>query len=102
MQKKHAENNSNKTFQLFYAKNSSGQRVLIFEKWDHSERLAKTAIEAKAAIALCKVVTLSQKIKMQKKHAKNVSTRSIQSFYAKEGSKKERLIFEKWDHFENW
>ena len=34
------------------------------------------------------------------KHAKNVSTNTLELFYAKNGSKKE-LIFEKWQHFGN-
>ena len=35
------------------------------------------------------------------KHAKNVSTNTLKLFYAKNGSKKNQLIFEKWQHFEN-
>ena len=35
------------------------------------------------------------------KHAKNVSITTLQTFYAKDGSKKQ-FIFEKWDDFENW
>ena len=34
------------------------------------------------------MVTLGQKLKMQKKHAKNVCTITLQLFYAKNGSKK--------------
>ena len=35
------------------------------------------------------------------KHAKNSCRSTLQLYYAKNGSKKQ-LIFEKWDHFENW
>ena len=41
------------------------------------------------------------KIKIAKKHAKNGCRSTLQLYYAKNGPKKQ-LIFEKWDHFENW
>ena len=34
------------------------------------------------------------------KHAKNVSTNTLELFYAKNGSKKQ-LLLEKWEHFQN-
>ena len=50
--------------------------------------------------SLCKMVSLGQKIKLPKT-CKNLSTSTLQTFYAKNSSKKQ-LIFEKWDDFENW
>ena len=41
------------------------------------------------------------KIKIPKKHVKNGCRSTFQLYYAKNGPKKQ-LIFEKWDHFENW
>ena len=41
------------------------------------------------------------KIKYAKNMIKKLSTSTLDLFYAKNGSKKQ-LIFEKWDHFENW
>ena len=40
------------------------------------------------------------KIKNSLQHAKNLTTNTLELFYAKNGSKKQ-LIFEKWEHFEN-
>ena len=46
------------------------------------------------------MVSFGQKLKMPKTCEKD-STSTLDLFYAKNGSKKQ-LIFEKWDHFENW
>ena len=50
--------------------------------------------------SLWKIVSFAQKLKMAKT-CENDSTSTLQLFYAKNGSKKP-LIFEKWDHLENW
>ena len=55
--------------------------------------MAKNGLNAKA-IAHAKWALWVQKINMPKIRAKNVSTSTLQLFYAKNGSKKQ-LIFEK-------
>ena len=46
-------------------------------------------------------VQLGQKLKRQKKKSLKRFYKTLQLFYAKNGSRKQ-LIFEKWYHFENW
>ena len=60
--------------------------------------LAKAIAHAKA-IAFAKWSVWVKNLKCQK-HAKNNSTRTLELFCAKNGSKKHQ-IFEKWDDFEN-
>ena len=75
------------------------KKQLIFEKWDHYENWQKWP--PSKAYSLCKMVTLGQTFKiMQKKHAKNVSTRHCSCFVEKR--LKKQLKSEKWDLFENW
>ena len=79
-------------------KNGSKKQVIFWEMrpfW----KLAKMATMQKA-IAFAKWSFWS-KIKSAEKHAIKDSTSTLDLFYAKNGSKKQ-LIFEKWDHFENW
>ena len=56
--------------QLFYAKNGS-KKQLIFEKWEHFENCQKWP--PSKGYSVCKIPTLGEKLKMQKKHTKNVS-----------------------------
>ena len=81
---------------LVLCKNSSGKE-LIFEKWDHSEDSQKRP--RSKGYSLCKVVSLSQKVTMQKSMLKTFLQHNTVDLC--EGSKR-RLIFEKWDRFENW
>jgi len=48
---------------LFYAKNGS-KKQLIFGKWEHLENGKKWP--PRKAYSLCKILTLGQKLKMQK------------------------------------
>ena len=52
-----------KALQLFYAKNGS-KKQLIFKKLDHFENWQKW--QPSKGCRLCKMVTLGQKLKMQK------------------------------------
>ena len=90
---KHAKNVSTNTFKLFYAKNGS-KKQLIFEKWEYFENghNARAIAHAKYSLWVKKSNSL--------KHGENVATNTFKLFYVKNGSKK-RLIFEKWDYFEN-
>ena len=94
---KTCKNLSTSTLQTFYAKNSS-KKQLIFEKWDDFENW-KNRDNAKA-IAFEKWSIWVKKLNCLK-HVKNSSISTLQTFYAKNGFKKQ-LIFEKWDDFENW
>ena len=83
--------------QLFYAKKPLEKKE-IFEKSEHFKNCQKWP--RNKGYRLCKTVTFGQKLKMQKKDAKNVSTTRCSCFMQKNGSK-EQLIFEKLEHFEN-
>ena len=61
-------------------------------------KMAKNGHNAKA-IAHAKYSVWVKKLNCLK-HAKNLSTNTLEIFYAKNGSKKQ-LMFEKWKHFEN-
>ena len=50
--------------------------------------------------SLCKIVTLAQKLKMQKNMLKTF-LQHIAVVLCKKNGSKNRLIFEKWDYFEN-
>ena len=54
--------------------------------------MAKNGHNAKYSVLVKKINGL--------KHAKNLSTNTLEMFYAKNGSKKQ-LIMEEWEHFEN-
>ena len=75
-------------------KNGSKNR-LIFEKWDYFENCQKWP--PSKGYSVCKIVTLAQKLKMQKICLQRFY-HTLQLFYAKNGLKKE-VIFQKWDHF---
>ena len=92
-----AKNSCRSTLQLYYAKNGS-KKQLIFEKWDHFENWQKWP-QCKG-YSLCKMVSLGQKLKCEK-HAKHSCRSTLHLYYAENGSIKQ-LLFEKWDHFENW
>ena len=79
-----------KTLPLFYGKNYE-KKQLIFEKLDHFESWQK--LPPSKGYSLCKMVTLGQKLKMQKTWLKRFY-KTLQLIYAKNGSKKQ-LIFEK-------
>ena len=91
----HAKNSCRSKLQFYYAKNGS-KKQLIFEKWDHFENWQKWLL----CKGLCKMVSLGQKLKMPKTCDKRLY-KHIRLVLCKNGSKK-HLIFEKWDHFENW
>ena len=86
-----------KHIRLVLCKNGS-KKQLIFEKWDHFENWQKWP-QCKG-YSLCKMVSLGPKLKMPKACDKRLY-KHIRLVLCKNGSKKE-LIFEKWDHFENW
>ena len=96
--KKNTENDSRSTIKFFQAKNAS-KKQLIFEKCDHFENWQKWLLSK--GYSIWKMVSLSQKIKFQKKNKGKHSRSTIKLFHAKNGFTKQ-LIFEKWDHFENW
>ena len=81
---KHAKKVSTNTLELFYAKNGS-RKQLKFEKWEHLENGQKWP-KCKG-YSRCKILSLGQKIKLLK-HAKNVSTNTLELFYVKKSSKK--------------
>ena len=56
-------------------------------------------IASKQRLELCKIITLGQKLKMQKNMLKTF-LQHIAVVLCKKGSKKQ-LIFQKWEHFEN-
>ena len=87
---KHAKNVSKNTLELFYAKNGS-KKQLILEN-EIILKLANVGHNAKA-IAHAKYSVWVKKLNCLK-HAKNVSTNTLELFYVKNGSKK-ALIFEK-------
>ena len=87
----HAKNVSTTHCSCSMQKQNS-KKQLIFEKYDHFENCHKW--QPSKGHSLCKIVTLAQKLKRQKKHAKNVSTTHCSYFIKKNGSKKQ-LIFEK-------
>ena len=89
---------STRTLDLFYAKNGSKKQP-IFEKWDHFENSQKWP-QCKG-YSLCKMVSLAQKLKMPKTCDKRLY-KHIRLVLWKKNSSKNQLIFEKWDHFQNW
>ena len=76
-------------------KNNS-KKQLIFEKWDHFENWQKWPL----CKGLCKMVSLGQKLKMPKTCNKRLY-KHIRLVLCKKRLRRQ-LIFEKWDHFENW
>ena len=82
--------------QLFYQKNGS-KNQRIFKKWEHFENCQKRP--PRKGHRLCKIVTLVQKLKMHK-NMLNTFLQHIAVVLCKKRLKK-RLIFEKWEHFEN-
>ena len=60
-------------------------KQLIFEKWHHFENCQKWP--PSKGYSLCKMVTLSQKLKMPKNMLKRLH-KTLQLFYARNGSKK--------------
>ena len=90
---KHAKNHSTRTVDLFCAKNGSKKRK-IFENIDNFEnRPFCKGLSPCKGYSLCKTVSLGLKLNCQK-HAKNNSTRTVELFCAKNGTKKYQ-IFEK-------
>ena len=88
---KHAKNVSTSTLKTFYAKNGSQKHLIFdnkddFENWKNGHHYANAIAFAKWSVWVKKTNCL--------KRAKNVSTSILQTFYAKNVSKK-HLIFEK-------
>ena len=73
------------------------KKQLIFEKWEHFENGRKWP-QCKD-YSPCKILSLAQKIKFPKT-CKNISTNTLELFYAKNGSNK-HLILQNWKNFEN-
>ena len=76
----------------------TARKTSLYSKNESILKMAKNGHNARA-IAHAKYSVWVKKLNCLK-HTKNVSTNTLQLFYAKNGSKKQ-LIFEKWEHFEN-
>ena len=88
------KNISKSILQIFYScsvQKTARKKHEIFKKWDHFQNGASCK-----GYSLCKILTLAQKLKFQKKKGKIHFTNHLELFCVK---KKE--IFQKWDHFQN-
>ena len=77
--------------------NTAPKKQLTFEKSEHFENGQKWPLCK--GYSLYKILSLGQKLKLPKT-CENLSTNTLEYFYAKNGSKKQ-IILEKWEHFEN-
>ena len=95
--KKTCKNDSLITLELFCEKKKKKRlrKHQILEKWDDFENRPSCK-----GYSLCKMVSLGQKFKLKKKHAKKDSLITLEFFCEKNRLRKHQ-IFEKWDDFEN-